>query len=468
MQRFATMSVIAALAALHQVPAKADAARMESPADVTNLSLSHGGTERSASVPKIALDPADPDRIAVIWRYLSMDAHVPGGEARTMICHLSISTDGGGHFSDQAIDWGLPDTPKCNAPYVDIGPDGEIIIGATLAGDLPQNAPEGTPPPGRVAFRKSLDGGQSWTPTADVISAAAAARFAPNPAVPEDAKKIPWDGARGVFDQETGAIIASGGFPAPPGGELHSQRFYSVSRDGGATWGPIRAFGTLEWPQRWDGHMIAAHGRLAVTYLAGAVPDETRHCLCVVFATGADDGATLDRHLVTEVQDFDTLVHYPPAAADPTIQGAYAVALISKEAATPSVLRTADGGKTWRPPLSPEAPTGVKHASRPALAYTPKGVLVLLWRGYYADGSYDVFMAAAAAATFGRPVRVTTMQSHVPETLMKDYSVRGDFINVIAAGPDQVHAAWTDWRSGTTGQVYYGRVPLRLLLSGQQ
>jgi hypothetical protein len=48
---------------------------------------------------------------------------------------------------------------------------------------------------------------------------------------------------------------------------------------------------------------------------------------------------------------------------------------------------------------------------------------------------------------------------------MSDYAVRGDFIDVAAADPQFLHAAWTDWRSGAEAEVYYGSAPLSLLLS---
>lgn len=440
------------------------AAAAPGPDDVRNTSLSGSDPAWSASVPMIATDPADPRRVAVIWRALSMDdAGAPTGQRR-MVCHLSLSDDGGRSFASRALSWDAPETPICNAPFVDIGPSGELMIGATLAGALPQNAPAGTHVPGRVVMRLSSDWGGTWSPVSSAIATGDEARFVPNAAVPEAATHVPWDGARGVIDRETGDITLSGGFPAPPGEALHSQRFYATSHDGGRTWGPIRAFAAPGWPQRWDGHLRAGRGKLAISYLADAVPAPGAACLCVVFATSTDGGVTFERHYVTSVAGFDTLVHYPPIAAHPEHANTYALALVEADGIAPIVRVTADDGATWQTVASPARPKGIVRVSRPALAYAPDGRLVLIWRGHYADGGYDMFAAAARdGAGFSPAVRLSTARSAPPPALANDYAVRGDFIAVVATGPDAIHAAWTDWRSGRTGEVVYGRVALAAL-----
>jgi len=288
-------------------------------------------------------------------------------------------------------------------------------------------------------------------------------RFAPNPAVPDEARRTPWDGARGVVDRDTGQIYVSGGYPAPPGGAEHSQRFYSASNDGGRSFGPIRAYGSSEWPQRWDSHIIAAHGELALAYVAGAVPQPGTTCPCIVFATSRDTGVTLTRHFVAAVKQIDTLVHYPPIAADPRKRGAFALALVSEDATAVRVLTTRDDGAHWLETAVAQPP-GVVRMSRPALSFAPDGTLVLLWRGIHADQSFDVYVAAGADADhLHAPVRLTSAASQQPKLLLSHYAVRGDFLNVVAADNAFVHAAWTDWRTGVEARVYYGRVPLARL-----
>ena len=433
------------------------------PPAIENMQISHGGDQFSAAHMKVVVDPHDPERIALAWRALSMGPKAASYHGRRLICHLSISDDGGRHFADHLLNWGTPAGFNGNAPSVDIGRDGTIVAGATVAGDLPQNGPIDTPPPGHAALVQSLDGGRSWSAAQSVISAADRARFVPDPTVPPLAETVPWDGARVMIDHNTGAVIVSSGFPAKPGGQDHSQRFYTISQDGGAHWGEIASFGAKGWPQRWDGDLIAAHGRLAASYLADAVPVAGVHCLCVVFATGDEQGHRLTRHFVAEVKDVDTVVYYPHIAANQERAGRYALALVAHDQAGPSVLTTIDDGAHWTA-SAPVAAANVTRATRAALAYAPGGLLVLMWHGVHADGSYDLYMAASADGVhFNPPLKVSTAASRVPDDLKADYAVHGDFLTSLAIGGGAAHAAWSDWRSGRTGQVYYARVPLSVL-----
>lgn len=424
--------------------------------DLVNLNLSGNGPALAASVPDLALDPRDPQHVEVVWRTVSLN---DSPEMQTWVCHRSSSHDGGQHFTDQVLDWNMAETPRCNAPYVDIGANGEIYIGATLAGG------SGRPAVGRAVLRRSTDGGRSWSATIDVIGTDTPERFEANPAVPMDAILTPWDGARGVVDRDTGRIFVSGGYPAPPGGKDHSQRFYSASEDGGRSWGPIRAYGSADWPQRWDSHIVAAHGELALAYIGGSVPRDGITCPCVVFATSGDGGATLKRHFVAAVRQLDTLVHYPPVAPNPKRKGSYVIALVSEDGKQLQLLSTVDDGASWvTSPVT--APENVVKVTRPALAYAPDGTLVVMYRGAHEDQSFDEYIAAGAdPAQLHAAARLTQQSSQVPVGLLTHYAVRGDFINVIAAEPGAVHAVWTDWRSGSEAQVYYGRVPMARLLA---
>jgi para-nitrobenzyl esterase len=431
---------------------------------IVNIDLSRNGPELAASVPGIALDPTDRSRVFVVWRFISIAKDLP---APNWQCHLSISRDGGAHFEDQILTWKIPDTPRCNAPYIDVAKNGDVYVGATLMGpSLAGVVTMGTLPFGRAAIKKSTDGGRTWLPAVSVIATdTPRQRFAPNPSIPEEAMRAPWDGARGVIDQDSGSLFVSGGYPAPPNGAAHSQRFFAVSDDGAQSFGIIRAYGDAEWPQRWDSHLIAAHGVLAFSYIAGSAPVAGAACPCVIFATSTDNGATLSRHLVGPAENLDTLVHYPPIAADPARSGAFSLGMISKDRKNVLVLVTADSGASWRPvPL--RQPPDVAFTSRPALSFAPDSTLIVMWRGLHDDGSYDIYMAASPdGREFGRALRISGVSSTAPKALATHYAVRGDFLEVAAADRDAVHAAWTDWRSGTEARVYYGRVPLKLLLA---
>lgn len=427
---------------------------------VLNIDLSGNDTATAASVPGLAIDPRDPQHVAVAWRTIALNELAVGhAAAQDWVCHLSTSTDGGEHFADQVLGWDLPDTTHCNAPFVDFGPDGTLYVGATLASGI------GRPPLlGRAVLRSSTDGGRTWSPTSDVIGTDTQERFAPDLPVPVDARLRPWDGARGVVDQESGRLFMTGGYPAPPGGKEHSQRFYTSSADGGQMWGPIFAFGSQDWPERWDSHVVAAHGQLVVTYIADHVPLPGTVCPCVVFGRTSSTPGELTRQFVAAVQQLDTLVHYPPLAAHPTQKNTYTIALVSTDATRIQVLSSTDAGAHWTATTLGESPE-VAKVSRPALAYSPDGTLVVMWRGYHADQSYDVYLSAGAdPAHLNRPLRITRQASYVPPGLMTHYAVRGDFLNTLVVDSRFAHAGWTDWRTGSQARVYYGRVAVRDLL----
>lgn len=434
---------------------------------IRNVDLSGNGPELAASVPKLALDPRQPSHIAVVWRFIA-SAGPNARQSQDWVCHLSLSTDGGAHFSDRAIEWQRPRTTRCNAPYVDYASNGDLYIGATLMAPA-KDGPNGKLPPfGRAVVRRSSDGGRTWSHTVSVIATDSQSRFAPNPAIPDAARLVPWDGASGVVDRETGAIFVAGGYPAPPGGAAHSQRFFARSSDGGETWGRILALGSASWPERWDGHLVAAHGELAAAYIADDVPVSHAPCPCVVFGASPDGGRTFRRRYLISVRNIDRLVHYPPVAADPIRQGVFSLALVSDDGRQVSVWRTADNGDHWSQALLDE-PADVVKTSRPALAYAPNGALVAMWRGYHADGSFDVYLAGAADGRhFQGAVRLSTASSRIPDAMLSNYAVRGDFIDTVAADAHFVHAVWTDWRSGEEARVYYGRLPLELLLEAKR
>jgi hypothetical protein len=180
---------------------------------ILNVDLSRNSADLAASVPEVAIDPRDPRRIVVVWRAIAMTAE-PETSSRRSICRLSVSMDGGASFTDRILDWGMPDTPQCNAPYVDFAANGDLFVGATLAAKAPLNPPEGFHPFGRAVIRRSQDSGRTWSATIRVIGSDSHERFAANPAISEAAKRTPWDGARGVVDRRTGAIYVSAGYPA--------------------------------------------------------------------------------------------------------------------------------------------------------------------------------------------------------------------------------------------------------------
>jgi hypothetical protein len=441
---------------------------------ITNLNLSGETPGYAASVPVIAIDPANYRRIAVAWRLIDP---LGGSNATTPSnwqCHLSLSSDGGRTFQDQPLHWGITQFTRCNAPFVAFSPTGTLYAGATLTGAMPGHAspsvqtsrnppaalPAGFHPSGADGIARSDDFGKTWSETATPIASDMLDRFDVGPEIPLTAKQVPWDGARGVVDPQTGAIYVTGSFPARPGSPQFSQRFFALSRDGGKSFGRIKSFAVANWPDRWDGDIAAAHGTLAITYVAAVTPDKSAICPCAVFGF-SQDGATFQRHLIAPANafDLDTLVHYPEVAADPARKGQFAVALIGPGRNGLSAMLTEDAGSHWRR-LSAVLPPDVTTVSRPAVSFSPQGLLVLAWRGYHADGGYDIYAAAARRTGMGPAVRVSTETSHLPKALERTYALRGDFHTTLAVDSNAAQFAWSDARSGTALEVYCARVPL--------
>jgi hypothetical protein len=443
---------------------------------VSNVDLSGDAPGLAAAVPVVALDPNNPSRVVVAWRQVAPLA--PRGTVfpGAWVCHISISNDGGKSFSEQAKSWADAGFSRCNAPFAAFSSKGDIYVGGTLTMEPPAHAeaPAASGPQerphlnGAVGISRSSDGGKTWGPTITPIASNMIDRFEVDPSIPLLAKQVPWDGARAVVDPQTGAIYATGGFPAPPGGAARSQRFYTLSTDGGRTFGPIRSFGTSAWPTRWDGDIVAAHGLFAFSYVAEATPAGSEKCMCAVFGVSADQGKTVQRYKVADVSDFDidTLVHYPELAADPTTKGRFGLTLISADKHQVAAYVTRDAGAAWRK-SEPVQPADVIAVSRPAIAITPKGTVVLAWRGSHADGGYDIYAAAERAgdAGFSPAVKMSTATSYLADALKPTYALRGDFHTTLAATDQDVHAAWADARSGADLRVVYAKAPMAILLS---
>jgi hypothetical protein len=440
---------------------------------IDNVDLSGDQPNLAAAVPVVAVDPSRRGRIAVAWRFIDPLGGPAAHTAGSWVCHVSISNDDGKTFADQPIDWGLKAYSRCNAPWVGFSARGDLYLAASLMGAPPAHAANGAPggtaapppghPEGTAAFAASHDGGRTWSPTVSVLPSNTLDRFETDPSIPAAAKEVPWDGARGTVDWSTNAIYISGAFPARPGEDAHSQRFYSASTDGGKTFGPIRAFGNAAWPERWDGDIAAAGGDYIASYIAAATPDPARKCPCAVIAASHDRGKTVTHELAADAAalDIDTLVHYPEVALDPKHRHRTAIILIASNKAEVTALVSANDGKDWvRSSIA--QPAGVVSVTRPAVAFSPTSVLVAAWRGVHADGSYDIYAAASARGDkFGNAVKVSTEASRTPPAWVNTYAVRGDFHTSVAADASAAHLAWADARNGADVRVYYARVPLR-------
>jgi hypothetical protein len=126
------------------------------------------------------------------------------------------------------------------------------------------------------------------------------------------------------------------------------------------------------------------------------------------------------------------------------------------------VYRTRDSGATWR------GPTTVTDDDSTAkfkawMAYSPKGVLGLMWRSYTEPGAsgedesstasqsqtapYNVLAAVSrdGGATFSTPLQITKEASPAADPKQQ---TGGDDFSFIALDPHSAFVAWADWTPG--------------------
>lgn len=119
-----------------------------------------------------------------------------------------------------------------------------------------------------------------------------------------------------------------------------------------------------------------------------------------------------------------------------------------------------DFGQTWSPFVTAGHTDNAVSLTKPSLEYSPKGVLALMWRAIYADGTYDIWSSVSrdGGGSFSAPVRVSHAVSpgSVPA---RNAGMFGDDLQHLAVDDQNVHMVWADSRAGFQG-VWYGRVPL--------
>lgn len=119
-----------------------------------------------------------------------------------------------------------------------------------------------------------------------------------------------------------------------------------------------------------------------------------------------------------------------------------------------------DFGQTWSPFVTAAHTDNAVSLTKPSLEYSRKGVLALMWRAIYADGTYDIWSSVSrdGGGSFSAPVRVSHAVSPgmVPA---RNAGMFGDDLQHLAVDDQNVHMVWADSRAGFQG-VWYGRVPL--------
>jgi hypothetical protein len=276
---------------------------------------------------------------------------------------------------------GRPELYSQNEGGLNVGPNGTFYLSMNT---LDWGSPTNFAPSAGVAVSKSTDGGRTWSQPVLVGT--------------------PGDFPYLTVDEDTGTIYSLSGDsplcsrqscqdPSTPPQTSFSDAFVAASRDGVHWTQPQRAGGT-DGVNQYDGSgskdIAAAFGRVATTFV---VPRSTTNPAqsdqaceffvggvspCTVFQTSRNAGATWSRHRVPLTATAPTGINNTLVAADPSKPGHYTAAVLNNSQTAFSVFQTRDSGNTWSPPTT-VANDGKTHWN-PYLAYSPQGVLGLVWR----------------------------------------------------------------------------------------
>jgi hypothetical protein len=304
---------------------------------------------------------------------------------------------------------------------------------------------------GGVAVSKSTDGGLTWS----------------QPVLTGTPIDRPWL----VSDLSTGTIYEASGEPplfgllgpgstgdadAPLG--TIADRWLAASQDG-VHWTTPQRFGgggVPGFPGADADTIAAAHGVLAATFrstdAAACTFFVSATAPCTVFQMTTDAGVTWSRHRVSVPSDSTGTVL---VAANPAAAGRYAIAVLNSAGTEFLVYRTADGGNTWSGPTVVTEDNTKVHF-KPRMAYSPHGVLGLMWRtnqpGPGPTFPYNVWAAITDdretsddnRGAFSEPLEVSTADSPAPDPTQ----LAVDDFSFLTLDREDLFVAWADWRPG--------------------
>jgi len=118
-----------------------------------------------------------------------------------------------------------------------------------------------------------------------------------------------------------------------------------------------------------------------------------------------------------------------------------------------------DHGQSWSPVTVAGSTPGAATYSKVAFEYSRDGVLGLMWRAYYPDGTYDIWSSISRdhGKTFA-----TRNGSHMhvrQEAIRSKPEAVEDDIQDLCMDKENIHMVWGDARAGFQG-VFYGRVAI--------
>jgi hypothetical protein len=420
-----------------------------------------GDANRGGGEPMIAVDPTNPKNI-VVDAMASLQQLPPEdvGRAReniprSTITSLAVTHNGG-------ITWEFSELPmlsnvfqRCPDPIMYVTKDGTFLGGCesitTVTGGSSASM-----------LMVSPDKGESWGPRAELVGQDKS-RFAPG-IVPAIGHAAPFDRPFLAIDDSTGTIyaVAEGGTAQGENGKSKPQAYITASTDGGKSFGTIYAWDSngKEYPQLSRGMGEAAgFGEVAVIYVASSAPaaEHSAPCPCAVVGLSRDLGRTFSYHVIKGVSPATNVMSR--LTADPTQAGRYStLSYVAGPNPHYEVITSEDHGRTWSQPVNAGSTPDAVSLIKPAFRYSGSGLLALMWRAVYQDGTYDIWSSISkdAGKTFSSPVRVSHAKSPATDPIRVGAN---DDISDIAIDGGNIHVVWGDYRPGFEG-VFYGRVAI--------
>lgn len=465
--------------ALGSVTASAQPAPAAAPISEEYLLL--GNATRGGGEPMVAVDPTNPKNIIAVAMgslHLLPGYQPPVSRDMTAKYHevanstytwLGVTHDGGRTWKVSELPILSGKFARCPDPFANVTKDGTFIAGCEPRETTGEFF-------GMSAMMISHDKGDTWSKPIPLISSYST-DFGPG-VKPRIGGNSPWDRPFIYIDDSTGVIYAMAGggetaLNAQPG-KFRWEGFLTASTDGGNHFGTIYSWDSKDYPGTSRGlSMTAGHGTVVVTYIASKVPaSEGATCPCAVWGISRDLGKTFDYHVLKNFpvgpapagahfgrRGFRPTGGLTAVSADPTQAGRYAL-LKYQPGAKPSYSVTVsdDYGKTWSAFVPAGNVAGASYFTKAAFEYSRKGMLALMWRAIYPDGSYDIWSSISrdAGHTFSKPLRVSHARS--PGTdYYRNSGNFGDDIQDLSMDDDGIYMVWGDKRAGFQG-VWFGHV----------
>jgi len=456
-----------------------------------------GTATRGCGESQVAVNPVNPNQIAVAAMCIVNTNRGKWEQTEEEFTHTPRATVTQFVFTrDRGLTWTVMEDPmrdyfrryRCLDPFAAFTRDGTMILGCEAHFPVFGTAPEEEINKavydtrqhlGGSALIWSTDGGYTFSHPVQIISS-----YMPKEVLGPFVSFAP-TGSQGDrpeirIDLSNGKLYVDGKSAAaePP----HRQTVVRMSDDSGVSWRMVYAFDSPEWPQSGGSGYDVANGMMGIAYVASSVPASLNaRCPCRVFGVSTDDGKTFQRYLLPGT----TPAGAGPGAglivvANPTRKGMFTVLSASSNGVDSYV--TEDAGKTFTKAVSvPAVPT--TSVANLTAAYSPKGVMALIWRTVYplstpgagragARGWHDVWsysdmpeqfeiystVSRDGGKTFSAPFEVSTARSPGVSRRRGMRNLGRDFVSV-AVDDDFVHMTWFDDRAGFRA-TWYGRVPV--------